>query len=109
MDSEQALDAMMQALRDALVVLEPDNPNRPSVSQALRYAEESSRTRSRDLLRIAAAHLRLADADTGPRQTDALEAARRATTLALFEYASGAGANRPAPIPARGRELFLGR
>jgi hypothetical protein len=85
---------LVTELRSALSAMTAASPNYEQVMEALRFAEASrkitlgpsNRERRMRFLRVSAGHLRLASARTAcVAENDALESARRAMTVALFE------------------------
>jgi hypothetical protein len=83
-------DVLLSALRSACVAGGGHSRNLGSVYEALRCTDEIARTATGTarsvLLRIAADHLRCANADTeSEEELRALALARKAMTVALFE------------------------
>jgi hypothetical protein len=85
---------LVSELRSALSAMSATSPNHGNVSEALRCAEATCeitldathRDRRMRFLRLSADHLRLANARTASSaENQALESARRAMTMALFE------------------------
>jgi hypothetical protein len=95
---------LLHGLRTVLLLMQPGNPNRYHLGEALRHAEKS---RNRALLaresaaelRIAAAHLRRCEmADERSVENEVLAATRRAMTAVLFQCTSGLLAEHEEPL-----------
>jgi hypothetical protein len=99
MENSLTVDVLTHGLRELVHTMSERNPNRTSLNEALRYAQNSqapglSLVERKALIRIAAEHLRRAYLHNGDTLQDrALAAARRAMTAALFECCSDERAN----------------